>query len=337
MADPRFFVRRGPFSLAELAELVGAALAPGSDPKFDVRDAAALERLDAGDIGFAVESKDVARAPARPDVALILRPDAPRDKLTPQVLLTGEPQKAFAGVLAHFYPPQVQPGFGSERLDASARIGAGCQISPSAVIGPNVEIGIESVVGPNAVIAPGVRIGRWCRIGAGVSLSHALVGDRVIIHPNAGIGQDGFGYAMSGEGHVKLPQIGRVILQDDVEVGALSAIDRGALADTVIGQGTKIDNLVQIGHNCQIGRHCIIAGMCGLSGSVTTGDFVILGGAVGVADHVFIGEGARVAARSGITGTVPAGATYGGYPGRPIGQWRREVASLARMVKKRGA
>ena len=146
------------------------------------------------------------------------------------------------------------------------------------------------------VIGAEVRIGRDCSIGAGTVVSHALIGDRVIIHPGCKIGQDGFGFVMGAGGHLKVPQIGRVIIQDDVEIGAGTTIDRGAIRDTVIGEGSKIDNLVQVGHNVSIGRHCIVAAQCGISGSSTLGDFVALGGSVGVSDHVTIGEGAQLAA-----------------------------------------
>jgi UDP-3-O-[3-hydroxymyristoyl] glucosamine N-acyltransferase len=237
---------------------------------------------------------------------------------------------------AHFYPPRRQPSLRpGEAVHASARIAQDCQILPGCVIGDHAEIGAGSSIGPNAVIGPGVRIGRWCRIGAGVAISHALIGDRALIHPNAAIGQDGFGFVMGPMGHLKFPQLGRVIIQDDVEIGALCAIDRGALGDTVIGEGTKIDNLCQIGHNCRIGRHCVLAGMSGISGSATLGDFVVLAGRVGLADHVEIGAGAMIAAGSAVLRDVPAGTNYAGYPARPIAQWRREVALFSRMVKNR--
>ena len=190
------------------------------------------------------------------------------------------------------------------------------------------------MVGANVVIGPAVRIGRNGAIGASSSIMHALIGDRVIIHPGCRIGQDGFGYIMSPAGHLKVPQIARVIIQDDVEIGAGTTVDRGAIRDTVIGEGTKIDNLVQIGHNVSIGRHCILVAQTGISGSVTLQDFVVLGARVGVNNHVTIGEGAQIAATSIVHGDVPPGARWGGTPAKPAKQWFREMKMLERLAAR---
>ena len=221
-----------------------------------------------------------------------------------------------------------------------ARLEAGVTVDPGAVIGPHAEIGSGTMVGASAVIGPHVRIGRDCAIGAHASLSHALVGNRVIIHPGARIGQDGFGFAMSARGHLKVPQVGRVIIQDDVEIGANSTVDRGANRDTIIGEGSKIDNLVQIGHNVRIGRHCVIVAQVGISGSTDIGDFAVIGGQAGITGHLTIGSGAQVAAQSGVMNNVPPGARWGGSPAKDIREWFKTIAGVERLLKsipKKGA
>jgi UDP-3-O-[3-hydroxymyristoyl] glucosamine N-acyltransferase len=220
-------------------------------------------------------------------------------------------------------------------VHSTARLESGVTVDPGAVIGPRAEIGAGTVIGPTAVIGPDVRIGRDARIGAGATITHALIGDRVVIHPGCRIGQDGFGYQMGGRGHGKVPQVGRVIIQDDVEIGAGTTIDRGAMRDTVIGEGTKIDNLVQIGHNVSVGRHCIIVAQSGLSGSVTLEDWVMLGGQVGIADHLTIGEGAQIGAASGVMHDVPAGARWIGTPAKPAREQFREFAAVTRLARQR--
>lgn len=166
-------------------------------------------------------------------------------------------------------------------------------------------------------------------------MTNSLVGNRVTLHAGTSIGQDGFGFAMGRAGHQKVPQIGRVIIQDDVEIGANTTIDRGALRDTVIGEGTKIDNLVQIGHNVVIGRHCIIVAQTGISGSAELGDFVALGGQVGVVGHVKIGAGAQIAGSSNVRGNVPPGARWGGTPAKPVRLWFRELTVLRQLAERK--
>jgi UDP-3-O-[3-hydroxymyristoyl] glucosamine N-acyltransferase len=199
------------------------------------------------------------------------------------------------------------------------------------VIGPRAEIGSGTIVAANAVIGPDVMIGRGCVIGAGASIMHALIGDRVVIHPGCRIGQDGFGFITGGK-PVKVPQTGRVIIQNDVEIGAGTTIDRGGIRDTIIGEASKIDNQCQIGHNVVLGRHCVVVAQSGLSGSVTLEDYAALGGSVGLAPHVTIGRGAQVAARSGVMNDVPPGEVWGGYPAMPRKQWMRQQAVLARLA-----
>ncbi|HML11925.1 MAG TPA: UDP-3-O-(3-hydroxymyristoyl)glucosamine N-acyltransferase, partial [Xanthobacteraceae bacterium] len=257
------------------------------------------------------------------------------------VLVTEEPYRAFVAVARALFPAALRPSslFGASghaagsHVHASARVEAGVTIDPLAVIGPGAEIGAGTLIAAGAVIGPRVAVGRECAIGAGVTVLHALIGDRVIIHPGARIGQDGFGYLPSPHGHQKIPQTRRVIIQDDVEIGANVTIDRGSTRDTIIGEGTKIDNLVQIAHNVSIGRHCLIAGQVGISGSARVGDFVMLGGKVGIADHVTIGAGASLGAQSGVMADVPAGARWIGSPAQPVRDFMKGVAVLRRLAR----
>ncbi len=240
-------------------------------------------------------------------------------------LVVREPYRAFVMVARELFPHSLRPSslakageVAGAHVDPTARLENGVTVEPGAVIGPGAEIGGGTVIGANAVIGTEVRIGRDCSIGAGASISNALIGDRVIIHPGCKIGQDGFGFVMGGKGHLKVPQVGRVIIQDDVEIGAGTTIDRGAIRDTVIGEGTKIDNLVQVGHNVSIGRHCVVVAQVGIAGSSTLEDFVVLGARVGLNTNVTIGEGAQIAATSNVHGDVPAGARWGGTPAKPL-------------------
>jgi UDP-3-O-[3-hydroxymyristoyl] glucosamine N-acyltransferase len=194
-----------------------------------------------------------------------------------------------------------------------------------AVIGPDSEIGAGTLI---AADRDGLADG-----GTGATVAHALIGDRVIVHPGARIGQDGFGYLPSSAGHLKIPQSRRVIIQDDVEIGANTTIDRGSTRDTVIGEGTKIDNLVQIAHNVSIGRHCLIAGQVGISGSAVLGDFVMLGGKVGIADHVTIGTGAQLGAQSGVMHDVPPGERWLGSPAQPVRDFMKGVSVVRRLAR----
>jgi len=222
-------------------------------------------------------------------------------------------------------------------VDASAKLEDGVVVEAGAIIGAGAEIGAGSVVGAGAAIGAGTRIGRQCHIGHAATVQHALIGNHVIIHPGVRIGQDGFGYTPGPRGLEKIPQIGRVIIQDYVEIGANTAIDRGALDDTVIGEGTKIDNLVQIAHNVRIGRHCVIVAQVGIAGSTTLGDGVMIGGASGINGHVTIGDGAQLAALSGVAGDVPAGALWGGQPARPMRGFLLDAAAAnARAFGKIG-
>ena len=344
MGEPVFFRRAGSLSVGEIVELTGAKLLRDFDLAASVDTIAPLDQGVPGTLVFLDNPKyaDQVRL-TRASACLVSQRYADRVPETTAALVTPEPYAACAKVSARLFPDSMRPGsvFGGSGISPGAyihpeaRLESGVTVDPGAVIGPRAEIGEGSVIGPNAVIGPDVRIGRECSIGPHSTILYALIGDRVIIHPGVRIGQDGFGFAMSARGHLKVPQIGRVIVQNDVEIGANTSIDRGANRDTVVGEGTKIDNLVQIGHNVTIGRHCVIVSQVGISGSSDIGDFVVIGGQVGISGHLKIGMGAQIGAQSGVMADIPAGAKFIGSPARPAREFMREVATLSKLAGRK--
>jgi UDP-3-O-[3-hydroxymyristoyl] glucosamine N-acyltransferase len=249
-------------------------------------------------------------------------------------LISPVPQAAFAAAANLLHRPRRHDA-ADGLIHATAELEEGVFLGPNVVLGQGVMIGRGTYVSPGAVIGPGVCIGRDGFVGAQASIGFALIGDRVRIHAGAIIGEPGFGAAVGPAGMVDIPQLGRVIIQDGVTIGSGTCIDRGAIGDTVIGENSKIDNLVQIGHNVAIGRNCVLAAHTGVSGSVVIGDGCQLGGRAGLADHVIIGAGARIAAAAGVMHDVPAGESWGGYPAKPVKRWLRETALLAQLARRR--
>jgi UDP-3-O-[3-hydroxymyristoyl] glucosamine N-acyltransferase len=318
-----FFPPTSGLTVREIVELTGAIPRTGARLDVVVTGIAALDRAGAADLVYADNVKYLDRlAATRAGVCLTTDRFAEQAPPALTVLFTAQPLRDFVAVSRKLFPDALRPRplFDTEGVapgaivHPAAEIEDGVTIDPGAVIGPRAAIGSGTVIGATAVIGAGVQIGRDCSIGPGASVMHALIGDNVTLHGGCRIGQDGFRYHPSAKGHVKVPQLGRVIIQDDVEIGANTAIDRGSMGDTVIGEGTKIDNLVQIGHNCMIGRHCIICAECGFSGSIVLGDNVVLGGQVGIADHLTLGDGVVVGAKSGVMSSIPAGQQWFGYP-----------------------
>jgi len=344
MPDPAFFVNDGPLSIQQICELTDAEVDSGVDTSLSINDVAALDQAGKLDLVFLDNVKYIDQLNLTKALACLVAPkNVTRVPDGVIALVHNQPYRAFAKVAWSLYPTSKNPGafFCHENqssgsfVHASAMIGEGAIIEPGAVVGENASIGSGVIISAGAVIGRCVKIGNDSFIGANVSISHALIGDQVIIHSGAQIGQDGFGFAMGADFHLKIPQLGRVIIQDNVEIGANTTIDRGTTHDTTIGEGTKIDNLVQIAHNVEIGRHCLIAGQTGISGSSRLGDFVALGGQVGVVGHITIGSGAQIAAGSRVVrGNVPPGARWGGWPAKAMRTWIREITVLKKLAER---
>jgi UDP-3-O-[3-hydroxymyristoyl] glucosamine N-acyltransferase len=336
VADPRFFDRAGPFTLAEVAARAGALLEGEGDRT--IADVAPLAGAGPSHVAFFEDHKLTAEL-ARTRAGAVLIRDADRELLPADAtaLVTTEPYRAYARVAELFYGDGAAPPAGVHAhasVDARARLGADVTVAAGAVIEADVELGDGCHIGANAVVGRRCILGPGCRVGPGAGIAFALVGARTIVHAGARLGQDGFGFALGVE-HGKVPQLGRVLVGDDVEIGANTTIDRGALGDTVIGSGTKIDNLVQIAHNVVVGEHCVIVAQSGISGSTELGHHVVVAAQCGITGHLTIGPGARLAARTAVIGDLDGDADYGGAPAVPAQEWRRQLVAIRRLGRRR--
>jgi UDP-3-O-[3-hydroxymyristoyl] glucosamine N-acyltransferase len=335
--DPRFYETLGPVALSELARAVGAELV-GADQEFGgrlVSEVAPLARAGAGSVSFFSDRRYRAALQETASGACFLKPEhmdfAPAGCAR---LATPDPHAAYARAALRLHRP-IRHAATAPSVHPEARISADVMLGPGVVVGPGARIGPEVVIGANAVIGPGVEVGRGTRIGPNATVLFAIIGERVRVLSGAVIGESGFGVAADQAGAVDVPQLGRVVIEDEVTVGANTCIDRGAWDDTVIGARTKIDNLVQIAHNVRLGKNCLLAAHTGISGTVTVGDGAVFGGRAGIADHLNIGAGAKIAAAAGVMKDVPAGEMWVGTPARPIRRFMRETAWLARESARR--
>jgi UDP-3-O-[3-hydroxymyristoyl] glucosamine N-acyltransferase len=343
MAQPNFFQKPPPSTLADIAALTQVQLADPSRGNVQIKGLASLDEAGPMHLTF-FDNPRYADQLALTKAGACLVSERFEKRVPPHVavLRAAQPFRAFVKIAREWHGDALRPQswFGNDGIapsaiiDASAHLEDGVIVDPLAVIGPDVEIGAGTVIGAAAVIGAGVKIGRDCNVGAHCAIQAALIGNNVLIHPGVSIGQDGYGFIFFGpDGHQKVPQTGRVLIQNNVEVGAGTTIDRGSLRDTVIGEGTKIDNQVQIGHNVTIGRHCLLAAQIGLAGSLTIGDNVALGAKVGINNHLKIGDGAQVTAMSGVKDDIPANGRWGGYFAKPTKQWFREIVAVERLVR----
>ena len=331
--DPRFFARTGPHDLAAVAR---AAAGAAPDRALLLTGVAPLQSARCHEVSFLDNGHYLGALEATRAGAVIVHPDlAARVPAGVVPIVTAEPYLGWARVAALFHPaPPAHPGrHPSAVVEPGAEIDPSAEIGPFAVIAARARIGPRCRIGPHAVIGAGVVLGEDCRVGAHASITHAILGARVYVYAGARIGQEGFGFAAGPGGPVTVPQLGRVILEDDVEIGANAAVDRGSAQDTVIGAGSRLDNLVQIGHNVRLGRCCVIVSQAGISGSTVLEDFVQIAGQAGLTGHLQIGRRARIGAQAGVMADVPAGADVVGSPAEPVRDFFRAVAALRRLAR----
>jgi UDP-3-O-[3-hydroxymyristoyl] glucosamine N-acyltransferase len=342
MVDTRFHRFAGPASIKAILDNLnqGELAADLTSPEWLVEGATDLDVACPYDITLAAHTSYLEELRSTCAGAVIVLP-AMRDAVPADTMaiVHPKPHHLFADILDHLYPASTRGAIADAREDLGPPVfERDVTIGSNVVVGCGVEIGRGTVVGANTVIGPGVTIGRNCTIAPNSTIDCAHIGNDVVIHSGVRIGTEGFGWLDFGQSNRKLPQLGRVLVQNRVEIGANSTIDRGALGDTVIGEGTKIDNLVQIGHNCRIGRNCLIAAMSGLSGSTTLEDGVLMGGGVGTSGHLTIGAGSVVHGRAAVTKNWPPGSKLAGAPAQDIRDFWREMAAMRKLSKgeKRG-
>lgn len=337
MADERFFRKKESLTLAEIIRIGELLFPEGADGSRIFTDVAALDEATAEQVSWAF-IPSMRSALSQTKAGAVIVPEKFVNLIPAGVipLISADPHRSYGLVANAFYPHTVEAYISPRAvIDETARFGEGCRIEAGAFIGPNVVLGARCEIHPNAVIENGVQMGDDCIVGANATVSHCIAGNKVYIYPGANIGQDGFGFAMSSKGPVKVPQLGRVIIGDDVEIGSSSTVDRGAMGDTVIASGTRIDNLVQVAHNVKLGRCCVMVSQVGIAGSCEFGDFVVAGGQAGFAGHLKVGTGAQIAAQSGLMNDVSPGAVLMGSPAVSHVEYMRQQIAIRQLTKKK--
>lgn len=340
MPDSRFFDSSSPMTLEQAVEITGGTIAQDqSEGKLLIKSVAPISAAKKGDITFLSNPKYTASLKeSEASACIISEKQISKAPASMILIVANDPYLAYAKIASYLHNEHAKTAEISPQafIDPTAKIGNNCRIEAGAFIGKNVKIASGCKIASGAYIDQGVEISENSTISHNCTIAHALVGKNVILHPGVRIGQDGFGFANDKGVHIKVPQLGRVIIEDHVEIGANSCVDRGAGPDTIIGSGSKIDNLVQLGHNVQTGNGCIIVSQVGVSGSTKLGDYVVLGGQVGVAGHIHIGSMSQIAAQSGVIGNVDPKSTLGGSPAVPIKQWHRQSIALKKLINKKG-
>lgn len=319
--------------VSELAELIGCEI-EGGNPNSDILGMSPLDEIKDGSLVFLEKTKDAEMLKRGRPAAIICSKAAKVEAGGAALLRADNPRVAFVRAMRQIYKPEeFEP-----EIHATAVVEDGAVVAPTAYVGANCFVGAGSMVGDRAIMRPGSHVGRNSTIGEGcllhpnsTVLDRVELGKRVILHSGSVVGSDGFGYVQDEGVHMKVPQVGKVIIGDDVEIGANSAVDRATLGATVIGRGTKIDNQVQIGHNVKIGEYCLICGSVGISGSCEIGNGVVLAGQVGVSDHVKIGDRAILGGKTGVSDDIPPGVLYSGFPARPHRRTMKIFSALDKL------
>lgn len=339
MIDPRFYHSHGPLSLKRICDLSGAELILPQGQQFHednlITGLAPLEEATSSDLAMLHNPKYKDAFTKSQAGACFITPEMVFQAPSSMALcVTSKPQRAYARVASAFYPePEGRFTSMTHPIHPSVELGENVIIEYGAVIKERAKIGNNSCIGANSVIGAGVILGEGCKIGAGATISHALIGNHVTIFPGVRIGQAGFGFVMDELGHIPVPQLGRVIIGDDVEIGANTTIDRGSLRDTIIGSGSRLDNLVMIAHNVVLGKGCVLVAQVGIAGSTTLGNYVIAAGQAGITGHLKIGNGVKIGAQSGVMKDIKDGETVGGSPAVPIQDFLRQSIMLSKITK----